>query len=309
MVAYKRPIRKRTSNLPKIIVKSKSKPVAVARKSRVDALSRAVSKLQVSKYGDAQTQRQNYRSLEVGLTQSFRINAKTPVCWCNEAIAPGSSIFSTTVTPAGLYDIGSIGSWQQQPFPPTVLNPINEKFNLQAYRNTKSLGFEATYLVKGVGYDIKVFAPNFQGYVYCYEIGIRKSVLRATDQERRFPYVLPAFMHCAPGSDALIDTNCHFYTKKLKYSTYINTAPAPANGAALQTNGFRHKKLYCSMGPKGKHIRASDTAGEVATSQDIPTTQQTWLLWVATNNTSSVDSYVDIEVQRNVYWRDSVGTK
>ena len=297
----------------KILVKPKAKSVQVARKSTVDVLVKKVRALAIAKYGSPQVQRQVYRSVEVGFTTKFRLANDAPVCTCVEAIASGASIYSTsigTVAPnIGLYDVATIGNWVQQSFPLTLLNAQNSKFDLQLYRNAKSLGVSSTYLVKGVSFDCKITSTNFNGYVEAYIITPSSSVTRVTDQERRLPYIIPGFINMTGGTDAKYSQACQFYKIKRLWRHYINNASATAPSRELQTNAFIYRKMYCNMGKNGKLIRGTDPVSDQVTSQDIPTTKQTWLMFSSSNTHSNPTTHVEIELQRNIYWRDSIGSK
>lgn len=297
-----------TSRRATVSVKTRPKRVAVARKSRVDKIARQVRSLQVAKYGAPQVQRQSFRSTQ-GLGVVWRLTSTTPKMFCQEAIAPTNQVFFPDQDAlSGDYNVVSCGSWIQQPFGPTVDQAANARYDLQLYRNQKNEGFESTYLIKGVGYDIQIFAEGFNGFVQCYEIEAKTAVTRAVDQDYKLPYSAASFVNMCQGSDAQYSQASQFFNIKKKWTEYFNTTPDSPQSQSLHTNNLRFKKMWKSYG-RGKLITATAQNQTTVTPQDIPTAKQSWLLFTSSNNTESATSYVRIQVQRNVHWRDSVGTK
>lgn len=296
-----------TAKRPALSVKTRPKRVAVARKSRVDKIARQVRTLQVAKYGAPQVQRQSFRS-SVGGGATFTCSTLEPVCFCCEAIAIGNEVYSTQVDGLGNYDVTGIGNWVQQPFALTGLNPANEKFDLQQYRNSKSLGVRSTYLYRGTSYDIQMFGNKVNGYLHCYEITPRKSVVRVTDQERKLPFAIPSFVHMGEGGDDTYDQSSSFFSIKKRFTKYFNTIGPDANAGYVQTNNLAYKRLW----HKGrKLITGSDIAGvNLVTDQDIATRKQTWLLFTFTSNApATADSSMRLQIQRVCHWSDSEGSK
>lgn len=294
-------------------VKAPGKKIAVARKSRVDTLARQVRKLQVQQFGSAQVQRQSYRSAEIDLTDTFRTDALSPVLHCVEAIAPTSQIYSTIYSGTNEALQNPIGSWVTQPHPLTQLNASNSKFDLQQFRNLKAAGLtgnvtvQPTYMVKGVQYDIQIFAREFNGWVECWLIKPKDTVLRTTEVERQLPQALPCFTDFTNGGDQLYSHACQYYSYKRKFRMYINTTKnAPEH--YIGTNNVFYKKVYVSFG-RGKVIRASDVLGDNPVNHSIPLKSQTWMMMSSSNPSSSATSYVEYRLQRNTHWRDSVGSK
>lgn len=303
----------RKSRKPVITVKTGPKRVAVARKTRVDQLSRAVRKLQVQQFGSAQTQRQSYRSAEIDLTDTFRTTSLAPCLHCVEAIAPTSTIYSTLAAPGGEYSDNVIGSWVTQPHGLTQLNPLNVKFDLQEFRNKKAFGVlgnvpvQPTYLIKGVQYDIQIFAREFNGWVECWLVKPRDTVLRTLTVERQLPQAIPCFTQFVDGTNQLESHACQFYSYKRKFRMYINTTVNTPEHY-LGTNNIFYKKVYVSYG-RGKVIRATEDLGSNAGNFTIPLKSQTWMMFASSNPTESSSSFVEFRVARNTHYRDSVGSK
>lgn len=297
-----------TTRRPKVAVKTRPSRVAVARKSRVDKIARQVRSLQVAKYGASQVQRQSFRSAQ-GLGVVWHLTLTTPKMFCQEAIAPTNQVyFPDQDGITGDYNAAVAGQWIQQPFGPTTDNVNNARFDLQLYRNQKNEGFESTYLVKGIQYDIQVFCEGFNGFVQCYEVTAKSSVTRATDQDYKLPFSAASFVNMCQGSDAQYSQASQFFDIKKMWTEYFNTAPDSASSQVLHTNNLRFKKMWKSYG-RGKLITGTATNQTVVTQQDIPTAKQSWLIFTSSNNTETATSYVRIQVQRNVHWRDTVGTK
>lgn len=301
---------------PALTVKTRPKKVRVARKARVDRLARSVYKLKMAQFGLAQTQRQSYRSAEPDLETQFSLTSKSPVLFCNEAMAPTSTVYSTlvdTVAPnVGLYTATPIGSWVTQPFSLTQFNPDNAKYDLQRYRNLKAaagtaLPIQGTYLAKGVSYDIQIYATGFLGYIECWLVKPRRTVVRQTELERTLPFALPSFVDMCGGCNNKYSHYSQFFSMKRLWRQHINVVE-PAAGSYLNTNPLHYKKVYVSMG-RGKLIRAPDTPGTNPSIIDIPSRQASWLLFTSTNDNEDPGSYVRLQVQRNVYFRDSIGSK
>lgn len=303
----------RKSRKPALTVKTRPKRVAVARKSRVDKIARAVRKLQVQQFGAAQVQRQSYRSAEIDLTDTFRTTALEPVMHCIEAIAPTSIVYSTIFNGANEASANNIGSWITQPHPLTVLNPVNVKFDLQQFRNSKAYGapgllpVQPTYLVKGVQYDIQVFAREFNGWVECWVVTPRDTVLRTTTVERQLPNALPCFTNFTNGGDQLYSHACMYYTYKRKFRMYINTTKNTPEHY-IGTNNIFYRKVYISFG-RGKVIRGAETVGGTVQDHEVPLNKQSWLMFTSSNPTQSVTSFVEYRLQRNTHFRDSIGSK
>lgn len=292
---------------PALLVKTKSRKVQVARKSRVDGLARAVRSLKMAKYGSIQVQRQSFRSTTGG-NESFQVSKTRPAAFCLEAICIGNEVYSTQTDAADLYTWQSLGVWIQQPFPPTVLNPANSQFDLQEYRNSKNQGVASTYFYRGSSIDIQIFATSVNGYLHCYIVKPRISVTRVVDQERKLPFSMPCFVNMGEGCDALYDHSSQFFSIKKKWSRYINTIPGDATNRYLQTNNLMHKRMWC---PAKKLITGSDIAGiNLVGDQDIATRKQSWLMFTFTANATSLPaSNLRIQVQRTVHWADSLGSK
>lgn len=308
----RRPNRAR-SRRPALTVKTRPRRVRVARKSRVDKIARAVRKLQVQQFGSAQTQRQSYRSAELGLDDTFRTTSLTPVMHCVEAIAPQAIIYSTIANGAGEYASNAVGSWVTQPHALTQLNPTNAKYNLQEFRNEKASGLtgnlpvQPTYLIKGVAYDIQIFARQFNGWVECWIVKPRDTVLRTTTVERQLPAAIPCFTQFVNGTDRVESHACEFYKYSRKFRMYINTTES-AGEHYVNTNNIFYKKIYCSFG-RGKVIRASENLGTNPTNFTIPLNKQTWMMMCSSNSTDSGTSYVEYRLAKSNFWRDSIGSK
>jgi len=286
---------------PRVSVKTRPKRVAVARKSRVDKIARQVRSLQVAKYGSPQVQRQSFRSTQ-GLGVVWHLTNTTPKMFCQEAIHPGNQVYwpdQDGIT--GDYNANTAGGWVVQPFPPTSDLAANARYDLQLYRNQKNEGFETTYLIRGVGYDIQIFAEGFNGFVQCYEISCKSQVTRAIDQDYKLPYSAASFVNMCQGGDTQYSQSSQFFNIKKKWTEYFNTAPDSATSESLHTNNLRFKRMYKSYG-RGKLITGTTAVGGTVTQQDIPTSKQSWLLFTASNNDESAGSYVRIQVQRDVYW-------
>jgi len=303
------PRRSTKRRMPAVSVKTRPKRVRVARKSRVDKIARQVRSLQIAKYGAPQCQRQSFRSNVPGWGVTFRLQTDKPVAFCQEAIAINNQMYTTDQdSVSGDYLVTSIGSWVQQPFPPTVDLAANSRFDLQLYRNSKSLGVSPTYLIRGCSYDIQMFVNGFNGFVQCYEISCNSQVTRAVDQDYKLPYSLPSFVHMCKGSDTLYDQSSQFFKIKHKWTEYFNTTPDSASNQSLHTNNLRTRRMYKSYG-RGRLITGTTATVNSVTQQDIPTTKQSWLLFTSSNNTQDAASYVRLQVQRNIYWRDAEGNK
>ncbi len=297
------------SSASTLSVKTRSKRVPVARKSRVDKIARQVRSLQIAKYGSPQVQRQSFRSIVPGWGVTFRLQTDKPVAFCQEAIAVNNQMYTTDQDSiSGDYSVTSIGSWVQQPFPPTVDLSANSRYDLQLYRNQKSLGVAPTYLIRGCSYDIQLFVNGFNGFVECYEITCNSQVTRAVDQDFKLPFSLPSFVHMCKGSDTLYDQSSQFFKIKKMWSEYFNTAPDSVSDQSLHTNNLRTRRMYKSYG-RGRLITGTADSVNAVTQQDIPTNKQSWLLFTSSNNSQDANSYVRLQVQRNVYWRDAEGTK
>lgn len=323
-MAYVRrgPVRRRPRRprrKPALTVKAPAKRVRVARKSRVDQLARAVRKLKTAQFGLAQTQRQSYRSAQVDYDFYFDLRARFPVMWCNEAIAPANSIiYGCNSDAASLWSAVPYGSWVTQPFGLTTLNVNNAKFDLQLYRNLKASGtpgilpVQGTYLVKGVSYDIQIQAQDFNGFVECYMVTPTRHVTRQTNLERELPYSLPSFVDIVGGGNQKYSHASQFYKIQRKWRMYINTTtpvvPAANPDFTRNTNNLFYKHMYISMG-RGKVIRAPDTPGTAPAAIEVPTLQQSWLLFSSSTDGQTATSYVHIRPQRCVYFRDSIGSK
>jgi len=306
----RRPMRatRPASKKPSLAVKTAPRRVAVARKSRVDSIARQVRSLQIAKYGAPQVQRQSFRSAQ-GLGSVFRLSNTQPVLWCHEAICVGNQLSTPdqdNIT--GEYVNSNAGQWVQQVFPGTADNAANARYDLQLWRNNKSLGVQPSYLVRGCKYDIQLFATNFNGYVEAYEITCNSVITRTTDNDRKLPQNSPSFIHMAKGGDSMYSHASQFYNIKRLWRTYFNTIGPAAGQGFLQTNNLKYKSMYKSFG-RGKLITGTSSDINSTFTQDIPTTKQTWVLLTASNNTSDNLSNIRVQMQRNVYWRDSVGEK
>lgn len=310
--APKRTYRRRSTNskrAPRVTVRMPAKKVAVARKSRVDKMARQIASLQSAKFGSDQTSRQECRSL-VGHTNLLRFNGLMPLCWCNESICETNIIYQAQANPiTSLYSTVSISTWQEQPFPLTTMNSANSIFDFQLYRQSKNQGVEATYKMKGVSYDIQVFAKAFHGYVQMYEITSLATVPRIVDQERQLPYCLPGFVNMCHGCDDRYSTATSqpLFKKKLLKTWYFNTIVLPAGRVELHTNPLKATKVYRS---KNKVIRGTDVHGTNSVfPQDIVTNKKSWILFTTSTQDDSDDNHVQIQVQRQVFWADAVGEK
>lgn len=290
------------------MAKTTTRKVRVARKDRVDRIARQVRSLQVAKYGEPQVQRQSFRSTQ-GLGTVWHLTTTTPKMFCQEAIHPGNQVYWPDQDAlSGDYNVNAAGQWVQQPFPPTTDLAANSRYDLQLYRNEKNQGFETTYLIRGVAYDIQLYAQGFNGFVQCYEITCNSTVTRAVDQDYKLPYSAASFVHMCQGSDTQYSQSSQFFKIKKMWTEYFNTAPDPVGSASLHTNNLRFKRMYKSYG-RGKLITGTTAVGGTVTQQDIPTAKQSWLLFTASNNDESATSYVRVQVQRDVFWRDSLGSK
>jgi len=294
---------------PALALKTRPKRVRVARKSRVDKIARQVRSLQIAKYGAPQCQRQSFRSTVAGWGVTFRLEATKPVAFCQEAISINNQMYSTDQDSiSGDYSVTAIGSWVQQPFPPTVDLAANSRYDLQLYRNQKNLGVSPTYLIRGCAYDIQMFVNGFNGFVQCYEITCNSQVTRAVDQDYKLPFSLPSFVNMCKGSDTLYDQSSQFFKIKHKWTEYFNTTPDSTSNQALHTNNLRTRRMYKSYG-RGRLITGTSATVNSVTQQDIATKKQSWLLFTSSNNTQDANSYVRLQVQRNIYWRDAEGMK
>lgn len=298
--------RRASARAPKVVVK-RSVKVPLATRRSVAVLEKQVRRNSLAKYGAPQVQRQSFRST-VGGGESFELATNTPVAFCLEAICTGNEVYSTLTDGAGLMSVGALGAWVEQPFPPTLLNAANEKFDLQLNRNAKSLGVRSTYLYRGTSIDIQLFAKSVNGYLHCYEVTPRSIVTRATDQERILPYALPSFVHMGGGGDEVYDQSSQFFSIKKKFSRYFNTIPGNATNRLLQTNNLAHMRYF----HRGKKvITGADVDGiNLVRDQDIPKRHQTWLIFTFTdNNEPSANSGMRIQLQKTVHWADSEGSK
>ncbi len=301
---------------PTLAVKTRSRRVAVARKSRVDKLSRQVSSLLIAKYGSPQVHRQNFRALDVALINRFLVSSQKPVCFLNEGIMPGNRMWAAGPT-GGVYEYQQIGSWATQTFPLLNADPLSYKFDLQYFRNQKNLGWNGTYLMKGVAYDFQLYAKAAQGYIQCYMITPRNCSVVATDEQvRKLPYCIPSFVNMCKGCDSMYDHSSQFFKIKLMWTEYFNCAnKGTVEQRELQTNPLRHRRMYIGMGKRGKLITATDAVPSAilnpVTQDDIPTGKQSWILFTSSINTSDVDlqHFISVQAQRTVYWRDSAGSK
>lgn len=296
-----------SSRRPALLLKTKTRRVAVARKSRVDTLARKVRSLQVAKYGSSQVQRQSMRNITGG-GQTFGVSTNRPACFCLEAICTGNVLYQATQDASQLFSVAPISTWIQQQYPPTGANVLNAKYDLQINRNAKSQGVNSTYLYNGSSIDIQLFSENFNGWFHCYMITPRGSVTRITDQERRMPYALPCFTHLGGGGDSLYDHSSQFFKVKKVWSKYFNTIAGAGAQHLVYTNNLAYKRLWC---PARKLISGTDIAGiNLVTDEDILTLKQSWLLFTSTSNENPLPSaQMRVQVQRTVHWADSVGSK
>lgn len=302
-----------TSRGATILVKTKTKKVAVARKSRVDKIERAVSKLQISKWGAAQTQRQSYRAADVDLHDQFAPDMLHPCFICNEAICPGAPSYSTTMNAGGEWTHITDGTWVTQPFPLVTFNATNAKYDLQQYRNSKAFGLpgsiavQPTYLMRGVSYDLRIFARNINCWVEAWIVKPRTVVTRQVNVERQLPQSAPSFINFVAGTQSHLSHACEFYSYERKFRIYVNTTTDP-NEHFLGTNNLFYRKIYVGYG-KGKVIRATEQVGLNFGDQDIPLKDQSYLMLTTSAPVTSASSHVHITVAKSTFYRDSVGSK
>lgn len=303
----RRSARKKSTPRPLLAVRTASKKVPVARRSTVMKLARSVKRLQVAKYGAPQVQRQNFRS-SVGATTFFSCSATQPVAFCLEAICTGNEVYTTQKDGLGNYSHLSLGSWQQQPFPLNAANAANAKYDFQINRNTKNLGVRSTYLYRGTSLDIQVFAKAINGYLHCYEITPRATVVRAVDQERTMPFCIPAFVNMGGGGEDVYDHSSQFFTIRKKWTKYYNVIGGTNPHRFIQTNNLSYKRMW----HRGrKLIVGADVAGvDLVRDQDIHARKQTWLLFTfSSSDVATADSFCRLQIQKTVHWSDSEGSK
>lgn len=289
------------------VVARKTVRVPLATRRAVMKLTRQVRKNTLAKYGAPQVQRQSMRNI-AGSGKEFAVSTTRPMCMCLEAIATGNTLYSTEQDGTGLYTVQAYSNWIQQPFPPTVSNAANLKYDLAINRNSKSQGVASTYLYKGTSLDIQLFASAVNGWFHMYKITPKASVTRITDQERRLPYCLPSFVHMGGGCDQQYDQSSQFFSIKRVWSKYFNVLVGGGVNNLVQTNNLAYKRIWL---PGTKLISGTDIAGiNLVTDEDIPTRKQSWLVFQFTdNNPPTQGANLRVQLQRTVHWRDPVGSK
>lgn len=318
---------KRKSNPPsevlakKVLMSRKRKSATPAKNQKsIMKLSKAVSALKVSEFGQKQIQRQLCRKagpLFAGPPNTVaRISAGFPICWCHQAIDAGTQVYQPQLDAiSGILSSQPIASWNVQPYPLINFDATSVRFDQLKYLQNNSIGVQPGYYHHSSSYNLKFTATNWRGWVEILVVSTRKQYTRqaAPDvDEFQLPPGLPGFSNSCGGTPNQYSWNPLFYGVKRMKRLYFNTEEENS----LRTNPDSYSGLVVRNSKARAHIRAQTTAEyqlpqptTPITYIDIPLEQQDWIVITTSNPALGNDaSNLSIAMTRCNVWRDSVGS-
>lgn len=306
-------------------LRSKRKKNATASKNmtRIDKLTREVAKLKTAEYGQKQISRQICSSI-AGLpnSQSARISANFPVCFCHQAIDLGNQLYQVEVDAVtGAIVSNPVANWRMQAYPLLALDPLSEQFDQLKYLQTNNNGLQAGYLHQSSNYQMKFEAVNWRGWVDVLVVTTRNQYTRQSGPDVdvfQLPGGLAGFSNTCGGTPNQYSWNPSFYGVKRVKRMYFNTQVPTTDSEAIYSNPDKFSNLTLRNDKYRSHIRAQ-TKVEYAppptppttpiTHLDMPLRQQDWVVITASNPTApSATSYLAVSLLRAAVFRDALGS-
>ena len=304
----------------KVPPRPKRKPKAYVRSNAlaINKLSRAVTKLKASEFGQKQYARQTVRPA-TGLPDGIlaRVSSNFPVCWLHQLIGEQSQIFQATPSPAPLTEIEAqlVGRWVLQPMPLSATYTNAEVFNTMKYRQINNLGVQIPYLHLRSVYEFTVVARKWQGWFEVVMVTPRKQFTRQGVpllDDFQLPGCIPGLSNTCPGTlPNQWQVNPMMFSCKVLRRMYFNTEDT-VTPSQLHTNPQRSFRVIVNNDKFKSHIRAQKDATlvnpAVTTHSDVALHQQNWIVLRSSNPAPpTANSSLDVYVKRANTFRDFLG--
>lgn len=270
----------------------------------INVLAKQVKTLQLGEFGSKQHQTQSVKLSHLIPAESP--TTTTPLAFMFNSFYDGTNIFQGSVNATGDPLVVTADTFAKQTFDVDIKDAYqwNEQENLDTVSTTEYLPVYEKLKLHFTG-TIKSSQPNIRYRVTLFKL--KNQPMISTSKNMNMPYALGAYWHMC---DDIVGQKNYF---SKKYHTVLMDKWLTISPPVLSTTSghvqhiYRTLELPFSFG-KVKPIqydKQSGTTGVQTPYNNIPQEEIIWCL--ISSNQTNAGSGIDINIERNLYWRDKHG--